>query len=141
MLYLCLQLLVNVHTYFTFPTGYLKISTPAETDHTEACLLRWTLQKRGQEQLPLAQGQGVRQRVPGCVSTGAVKRSYPTSEVRGSSQECQAATAQERQRRATQVRGQGRQPGGPTPRPRPGAAAGRTNPTSKERWLRRRRKA
>ena len=42
------------------------------------------------------------------------KRSYPTSEDKGS-QECQAATAQERQRRATQVQGQGRRQGGPTP--------------------------
>ena len=29
-------------------------------------------------------------------------------------------------------RGQGQQPGGATPRPRPGETAGRTNPTSKE---------
>ena len=63
------------------------------------------------------------------------------SEVRGSSRECQAATAQERQR-------------GATPRPRSGAAAersypvsevrggaGRSNPTSKERWLRGYRRA
>ena len=38
-----------------------------------------------------------------------------------------------------QARGQGRQVGGATPRPpcpRPGAVAGRTNPTSKEPWLR-----
>ena len=55
------------------------------------------------------------------------------------------------------VRGQGQQPGGATPRPyaqgqvprlggatphlRPGAAAGRTNPTSKEPWLRGHRRA
>ena len=32
-------------------------------------------------------------------------------------------------------------PGGPTPRPRPGAPAGRSNPTSKERWLHGRRRA
>ena len=38
------------------------------------------------------------------------------SEVRGSGRECQAATAQER-------------PRGATPRPRPGAVAGRTYPT------------
>ena len=48
------------------------------------------------------------------------------SEVRGSGRECQAATAQERPRRATQVQGQGRQPRGATPRPRSGAEAGRT---------------
>jgi len=91
------------------------------------------------------------------------KRSYPTSEVRGSSQECQAATVQEQPtgttprprsgaatRRVTphprsgagarrsypmpQARGQGR-------RPRSGAAARRTNPTSKEPWLHRCRRA
>ena len=69
------------------------------------------------------------------------ERSYPTIEVRGSGQECQAATVQE-------------QPRGANPCPRPGAAAGRSNPvpeatgsgqenqpTSKERWLRGRRKA
>ena len=32
-------------------------------------------------------------------------------------------------------------PRGATRRPRPGAAAGRSNPTSKERWLRGRRRA
>ena len=44
----------------------------------------------------------------------AAKRSYPTSEVRGSGQECQAATAREWPRRATQVRGQGRRLRGAT---------------------------
>ena len=33
------------------------------------------------------------------------------------------------------VRGQGRQPRGATPRPRSGAVAERSNPTSKQRWL------
>jgi len=77
-------------------------------------------------------------------ATGALsvaERSYPTSKVKGSGLECQAAMAQEQQRRATQVRGQGRRPGGTTPRPRPEVAAGRTNPTSKEQWLRRCRRA
>ena len=74
----------------------------------------------------------------------AAKRRYPTSEVRGSGRECQATTAQERPRRPTQVRGQGRRPIGATlrprsgveaersyptpPHPRPGAVAGRSNP-------------
>ena len=53
---------------------------------------------------------------------GVAERSYPMSEVRGSGQECQAATVQE-------------QPGGATPHPRPGAVAWRTSPMSKERWL------
>ena len=51
-------------------------------------------------------------------------RSYPMSEVRGGSRECQAVIAKE-------------WPRGVTPRPRPGAAAERSNPTSKERWLHR----
>ena len=55
------------------------------------------------------------------------------SEVRGSGQECQAATAQERLRRATQVRGQGQQPREATPRPRSGAMAERSYPASEVR--------
>ena len=86
----------------------------------------------------------------------AAERSYPTSEVRDSSLECQAATVQELQRRATQhptsgvaagrrhprVQGRGRgqeelprvrgqwRPGGATLRPRSGAAAERSYPAS-----------
>ena len=52
----------------------------------------------------------------------AAKRSYPTSEVRGSRGECQAVTAQE-------------WPRGDTPGLRTGVVAGRSNPKSKERWL------
>ena len=52
------------------------------------------------------------------------ERSYPTSEVRGGGQE-----------ELPPSRGQGRQPGGATPCPRPGAVARRMNPTSKERRL------
>ena len=50
------------------------------------------------------------------------------SKFRGSGRECQAATAQEQPRRTT-------------PRPRSGAAAGTSNPTSKEPWLCGRRRA
>ena len=57
---------------------------------------------------------------PGTLSMA--ERCYPTSEVRGSGQECQAAMVQEQQRGAVQVRGQGWWPGGATPRPRPGKA-------------------
>ena len=39
------------------------------------------------------------------------------------------------------IGGQGLRPRVPTPRQRPGAAAGRNNPTSKERWLLGRRRA
>ena len=40
-----------------------------------------------QEELPHVQGQGHWSRVPGCDGTGMAERSYPTSEVRGSSRE------------------------------------------------------
>ena len=50
------------------------------------------------------------------------------SEVRGCIRECQAATVEEQLR-------------GGTPSPKSGAAAGRSYPTSKERWLRRHRRA
>ena len=62
------------------------------------------------------------------------KRSYPMSEVRGSSLECQAVMAQERLRGAT--RGQGRQLRGATPRPRPGTVAGKSYLASKVRGWR-----
>ena len=64
-------------------------------------------------------GQGKRPRVPGCDGTGSAEKSYlsPRSEVVA--------------KRSY-----------PTPpRPRPGAVAGRTNPTSKEPWLHGRRGA
>ena len=111
--------------------------------------------KCGREELSHVCGQGQKPGGPRAQRVVA-KRSYPTSEVRGSGRECQAVTAQEWLRGATQVRDQGR-PGGATPRPRsgeaagrsyptpphprPGAAAGRTNPTSKEGWLLGRRRA
>ena len=41
----------------------------------------------GQEELPHIRDQGQQPRVPGCDGTGTVERSYPMSEVRGSSQE------------------------------------------------------
>ena len=81
--------------------------------------------KRGREELPHFRGQGQKLGGPHAQRVAA-KRSYPTFEVRGSSQECQAAMAQELPIGATQVRGQGWQPGGVTPHPRSGAAAGRS---------------
>ena len=50
-------------------------------------------------------------------SGAAAGRSYPNSEVRGGSQECQAATSQKR-RGDTAARGQGRRQGGATPMPK-----------------------
>ena len=54
---------------------------------TEAHQLRQTVQKPGQDELPHVRGQGRRPRVPGCNSSGAAKRSYPTSEIRSSGRE------------------------------------------------------
>ena len=92
-------------------------------------------------ELPHVRGQGQQPRVPGCNGAGAAERSYqhprsgaaaersyPVSEVRGDGREFQAATAQEQRR-------------GATARPRPGVSAGRSNPISKERWLRKCRRA
>ena len=63
--------------------------------------------------LPHIRGQG--QKPGGTHAREAVaKRSYPTSEVRGSGRECEAVTAQERPRGATPARGQGQRPGGAT---------------------------
>ena len=60
--------------------------------------------------------------MPSCDGAGMAERSYPTSEVRGGSQEDLPHSGS-----------QGRQPGGPTPLRRPGAAARRTYPTPEAR--------
>ena len=73
-----------------------------------------TLSSGGREELPHIRGQGQKLGGPHA-RRAAAKRSYSTSEVRGSGQECQAATVQER-------------PGGATPRPRSGAVARRSYP-------------
>ena len=88
----------------------------------------------GQEELPHVRGQGQWPRVPDCDGAGTAERSYPASEVRsGSREEIPSVRGQgQRREELPRVRGQGRRPGGATPRPRPGAVAGRTNPTSKE---------
>ena len=56
--------------------------------------------KRGRKELPHVRGQGQKPGGPDARRPVA-KRSYPTSKVRDSGRECQAATAQERPRRAT----------------------------------------
>ena len=68
-------------------------------------------------------------RAPGCDSAGPVQRSFPTSEVSGSNGE-----------ELSHVGSQGRWRRGATPRPRSGAAAGKSNPTSIELLLRRRKR-
>ena len=97
--------------------------------------------KRCREELPHVRGQGQKLGGPHVRRTMA-KRSYHTPEVRGSGRKCQAATAQEwlrgaalrlrsgaagRRHPVSEVRG-----GDPRshPSPRPGAAAGRSNPRS-----------
>ena len=72
-----------------------------------------------QEELPHVRGQGQQPRIPDCDGTETAERSYPTSKVRGRGWE-----------EITHA-----------PSPRPKAAAGRSNPTSKEPWLRKRRSA
>ena len=81
------------------------------------------------------------------------KRSYRTSEVRDRSWEDpmpegwwpRGATLRlrsgEAAERSCTAQGQGQQLGGATPHPRPGAAARRSNSTSKEWWLCRHRRA
>ena len=85
----------------------------------------------GGEKIPIVPGKKQRLHFAGA----AVKR-YPMSKVRGSSQECQAVTAQEWPRRATLRPRPGAVAGRSNPMPEARAAAGRTNPTSKELWLR-----
>ena len=70
--------------------------------------------KRSQKELPHVRGQGHRPRVPGCDGAAMAERSYPPSKVSGGREETPC------------VLGQGR-PGEATLRPRPGAAAGRSN--------------
>ena len=67
--------------------------------------------------------------MPGCVGIGAAEKSYPTSNVRGGGRE-----------ELQHTQGQGQPPRQATPCPRSGAAAGRSNPTSKEWQLSRRRR-
>ena len=111
-----------------FTSGDQSVGVPAKwfnfCNDTRAAA---TAHKRGREELPHARDQGQKPggphaqgrgwlRVPGCDGTRTAKRSYPMSKVRGGGWECQAATALE--------------PRGATPGPRPGVAAGRSNPTS-----------
>ena len=73
-------------------------------------------QDSGQEELPHIRGQGKKLRVPGCDSTGGAERSYPTSKVSGGRWE-------------------------ELPPPEVGVAAEKSNPSSKEWWLRGHRRA
>ena len=55
----------------------LFINLKAAADRTKAQRLRWTTKKRGQEELPLTQGQGQRPTPPGCNRAGAAGRRFP----------------------------------------------------------------
>ena len=66
---------------------------------------------------PTSEVRGQWPRVPDCHGTGTAERSYPVSEVRGGGRE-----------ELPRVRGQGRRPGGPTPRPRSRGCAGAGGP-------------
>ena len=89
---------------------------------------------RGATLCPRSEGAAER-RYPASEVKGGDERSYPTSEVRGGSRE-EIPHAPSLRTGAT-----GRM-SYPTPlSPRPRAAAERSNPTSKEPWLRGRRKA
>ena len=85
--------------------------------------------KHGWEELPHVQGQGQKPGGPH-VRRAAAKRSYPTSEVRGSGRECQGVMAQKRPRGATPPPRSGSAAERSYPRLRPGAAAGRSHPAS-----------
>ena len=76
----------------------------------ESARLRW--RRNGREEGPHVRGQGRRREELPCVQ--------------GQGRRPGGATPH------SHARGQGRRPGGATPRPRPGVAAGRTNPTSKK---------
>ena len=77
--------------------------------------------KRRQEEPPHIRGQGQKPGGPHA-QRAAAKRSYPTSEVRGSGREYQTATAQEWPRGATPCPRSGGRPRGDTQRPRSGEA-------------------
>ena len=83
-------------TIFYYPTSEVR---DGGRDNSREEWPRWTMQKRGQEEVHLAQGQGWRPRLPGCDSAGAAERtphprsgvaaetSYTMPEVRGGSRE------------------------------------------------------
>ena len=79
--------------------------------------------KCGREKPPHVRGQGQKPGGPHA-RRAAAKRSYPTSEVRGSGREYETATEQERPRGATLRRRPGALAGRTNPTPRPGAVAG-----------------
>ena len=118
----------------------------------------------GQEYQTAMAHEWLRGATPHPRSPGAAERRYPVSEVRDGCQEelphapmpkargsgreeqptSEARGSDERSYPASEVRGGGREelPHAPTPpRRRPRAAAGRSNPTSKELWLHGRRRA
>ena len=64
----------------SYPTPEARGGCWEEQPHVQGAVAVWV--QEGLEELLLAQGQGQRLRVPGCIGTGAAERSCPTSEVR-----------------------------------------------------------
>ena len=71
----------------------------------------------------------------------AAKRSYPSPKLGGATESARLRQHRSGREELPHVRGQGRWLRGATPRPRSGAVAERSNPTSKEQWLRGRQRA
>ena len=112
-----------------------------------------TVQERPIGATPRPRSEGMAERrYPVSEVSGGDERSYPLSEVRGGDREEIPHAPSPRPgvmgagwgggaTPRPHARGQGQWPGGTTPCLRPGVVAGRTNPTSKEPWLRGRRRA
>ena len=93
---------------------------------THSSMLAWRIPGTGEPGgLPSLGSHRVRHDLSDLAAASAFSAGgYPTSEVWGGGRE-----------QLPQARGQGQRPGGPTPHLRPGVAAGKSNPTSKEWWL------
>ena len=83
--------------------------------------------------------------MPDCDHAGTAERNYPASKVGGGGREdylmSEVRGGNERSYPTSEVRSGGREELPHAPSPRPGAVAGRTNPKSKEPWLRGHRRA
>ena len=121
--------------------------TPRPRSGAAAESTRLGRRRNGREELPHVRGRGAAERrYPASEVRGSDERSYPASKVRGGGQEeiPHARMPEARgsgQEEQPHARGQGQRPRGATPHLKLGAAARTTNPTSKEQWLRRRRRA
>ena len=110
----------------------------------ESTRLRWRRNGRGATLHPRS-GWVTERRYPASEVRGGDERSYPASEVRGRDESSYPVSevkgGNERSYLASEVRGGCREEIPHAPSPRPMAAAWRSNPTSKEPWLRGLRRA